>query len=90
MKLVADGERTIIDGWVGLHTGVVILVIIMMLAAALIDPKAGSWFSAGVLFIVAVGYLLERRELLHIFRKCLNIEAPECTVPRSSRETVPN
>ena len=85
MKLVPDGDRTIIDGWMGLHTSVASVGIIMMLTAALISLKGVPWFSAGVILLVAFGYFVESRELRDILTRCVNNETCEGS-KRSSDE----
>ena len=75
-KLVADGDRTIIDGWMGLHTGVFIVCIVVILGAGLTQPKAWP-LVAGFAFMVAFGYFVESRELLGILTRCVNNETCE-------------
>ena len=74
-KLESDNGQTIIKGWLGLHTLVVVFVGVMLLVALDIRSARPWWFILFMLILVGGGYLYERRKLLGALSTCLSTES---------------
>jgi uncharacterized integral membrane protein len=76
-KLVDDGNQTIVTGWLGLLTLVVIFVAIMawtIVSAAFEKPARMIPLGLAILAIVVGGYLYERRQLFRALATCLEVD----------------
>ena len=75
-KLAVDGNRTIISGWLGLHSGVAIIGGGMLVPALESPSKVLPLVLGTLIVLVGGGYWVGRRQLLGALTRCLDIETP--------------